>query len=299
MRIDELLNRLSIQYVTEGEKHCRPGWINLECPYCTGNPGYHLGFHIDAEYFNCYRCGGHPVVETLSKLSNLSSSQVRSLIRQYGGKTRLAIKKDVIVRPRAFRFPSGTGPLQPNHIAYLQKRNFDPEMLERIWGLKGTGPIAELDKADYRLRIIIPIYWEGKIVSFQGRTISPNEPIRYKACLKVRERILHQHILYGKQEEWGDVGICVEGVTDVWRLGVKAFAVFGIDYTSWQIREIAKHFKKVIILFDEDPQAVKQARRLMRELHMNRIEAHRVSIKGDPADLSQAEADKLVKNLLG
>lgn len=284
-------------FVTEGHKHCREGWLNLTCPFCTGNPGYHLGFCIDEEYFHCWRCGGHRIIETLSKLSNQSPEQIKFLLKQYGGRTRLPSRLEPIVRVKAFKFPSNCTELQSYHRQYLLSRKFDPDKLEKLWELKGTGPIAMLDKSDYKLRIIAPIYWDNKIVSFQGRAISNAATMRYKACPKSRELIHHQHILYGKQEYWGDIGICVEGITDVWRMGPKAFGVFGISYTKQQVKEIRKRFTRVAVIFDDDLQAQKQANKLIGELRYYGVNAWKIDIIGDPGALSDNEAEYLIKQV--
>jgi hypothetical protein len=199
---------------------------------------------------------------------------------------------------KGFRFPDGTMDLMPMHEKYLIKRNFDPDRLYRQWGLKGTGPFGELDKINYAYRIIIPIEWDQKIVSFQGRDIKGKSKLRYLACPKKREIIEHQTILYGKQTEWTDTGICVEGVTDVWRLGTKSFGTFGIDYTKAQFNLMAKTFKRIIIIFDDDPQAVVQANKLRLELQIRGVEAIVINITGDPASMKQDDATHLVKSVL-
>ena len=200
-------------------------------------------------------------------------------------------------RRRAFRFPSGTGPMHWIHKGYLESRRFDAERLEREWGLMGTGPVALLDNRDYKWRIIAPVRWEGRVVTFQGRSISDKADPRYKACPKDRELILHQDILYGKETEWGEVGICVEGITDVWRFGLSAFAVFGIDYRRAQVRAIAKRFRRVAVVFDDDPQAVVRAKKLVAELQFRGVTAWHVPIVGDPGGMRQDDADHLVREI--
>ncbi len=297
MKTLELLNSLNIQYMTEGHKHCRPGWVNTSCPFCTGNPGMHLGFDLENEFFKCWRCGWHPILETLHKLSGLPIHKIKDLIRVFGGRTR---QKQIIketVRMKAFRYPSDTQRLAVHHKQYLEKRNFDPEYLNQEWNLRSTGPVSTMDSADYGNRILIPIYWNGQAVSFQCRTPVNKEP-RYKACPQDRELIQHKHILYGKQREWREIGICVEGVTDVWRFGSTAFATFGIEYKIQQVKEMVKNFRRIAVCFDDDPQAIVQANKLVSELRMRGIEAFRVPIVGDPGAMSQADADKLVKEIM-
>ena len=119
------------------------------------------------------------------------------------------------------------------------------------------------------------------------------------ACPKERERIHHKHILYGKQEEWKSTGICVEGITDVWRFGIIAFATFGIEYTPVQLRQIAKTFQRVPVVFDgEESQSIKQANKLVADLKFRGVDAFRVDIDGDPGSMSQEEANYLIKQLI-
>ena len=67
MNIEQLYRDFGIPYATEGHKHTRDGWINIACPFCTGNAGLHLGFHLEDEYYVCWRCGGHSITDTLTK----------------------------------------------------------------------------------------------------------------------------------------------------------------------------------------------------------------------------------------
>jgi DNA primase len=97
----------------------------------------------------------------------------------------------------------------------------------------------------------------------------------------------------------GRRAICVEGITDVWRLGpAAAFAVFGITYTPYQVRAISKLFDEVIILFDPESQAQKQAKKLEYDLLGKNVKAWRVTRDTDPGDMTQADANHLVKQLL-
>ena len=299
MRITDLLFDFHVPFSDSGHKHCKPGWINTECPFCTGNPGLHLGYNLQKNYFHCWRCGGKNTEKTLSKLLGIPLPQVKVLIREYGGRTKQKPQLNVRIRRKAFRLPTPIDKMENQHRVYLMKRGFVPSRLERDWKLLGTGPIAELDGKDYKHRIIAPIFWEGKMVSFQGRAISDRASLKYKACPKDRELILHQEILYIHPDHPGGVGICVEGITDVWRFGKIAFGVFGIDFTRPQVRAIAKRFNRVAVVFDDDPQAITQANKLVDELRFRRVDAFRVDIKGDPGAMKQTNADLLIKEVLG
>ena len=298
MKIEELYQDYNVDYLTEGHRHCRPGWANTSCPFCSGNPGYHLSFNMKHNYFICWRCGWHNNIQTISALLGVRFSDAQDIIKEYGGKSN---KADLIILKKAggkpHQLPSNSMPLLTNHKKYLEKRNFNPNKLEKKWGILGTGPLSMLDDINFKHRIVIPIIWDGQQVSFQTRAIS-NSNLKYITCPKDREIIEHKHILYGKQEAWGDVGICVEGVTDVWRFGSISFSTFGISYTTQQVRQIKNNFKKVIVIFDSDPQAQVQANKLVNELVFKGVNAFNIKIDGDPAEMNQKNANKLIKKVV-
>ena len=297
MDIIRLYQDFGIEFKTEGHKHCRPGWINCECPFCTGNAGLHLGWNLQDEYFICWRCGWKPLVLTLSALLNIPEYEVRKLLPQYGI-TRTVISHKIIEKID-FSFPTNTKELQSNHRKYLLSRNFDPDKIIEKWHIKATGPIAMLSKYNYKFRIIIPFEWNGQIVSFDARDITEKQLNKYQACPAEYEIKGHKQILYGNQEKWNpDIGICVEGPIDVWRLGKLAFATSGIKYTHEQVRIMANTFKSIAVVYDDDGQAQIQANKLISELKFRGVNAWNVKIKGDPGGLLQNEANKLVKQII-
>lgn len=286
MDIIRLFQDYNIDFITEGNKHCTPGWANTHCPFCEGSRNYHLGVNLSDNYFVCWRCGWHPNDITISKLLGVSIKDTREIIRLYGGTSRRATKaKDPVVKMRAFKFPTGTGPMLIQHKKYLQKRNYDYTKLETEWGLLGTGPMAMLDDLNYCHRVIAPIYWDDKIVSFQGRDITGKSELKYLTCPQKREIIQHKHILYGQPAiftTW-DTCICVEGIFDAWAVGKYAVATFGIKYTGEQLRLLSK-FKKVIVWFDQEKQAQEQASKLVSELRFRGVKTEHIFTPDDPAD---------------
>ena len=300
MDILRLYHDHGVPHETEGHKHCRPGWVNTACPFCTGNPGLHLGATLDGTSFVCWRCGWKPARTALSKILGVSEDQVREITLKYGGIRSKAKEVKRKIRRKGHTLPSNTGTMTKRHKKYLSSRGFDPDKLERLWGLLGTGPMAMLDKINYKHRILAPIIWEGDQVSFQTRDITGRHPVKYMACPEDRELIKHKEVLYARQQDWGPVGVCVEGITDVWRFGPRSFATFGIKYTNKQRRLISKSFDRVFIVFDDEPQAQEQAHKLKADLDlMSPNETIVVQVEGDPGGMSQEDADYLMKQLLG
>ncbi len=304
MDILRLYRDFSIPHVTEGHKHARPGWVNAECPFCTGNPGFHLGWNINGEYFMCYRCDWHPPVKTVSELLHLPIPEVLNILPEYG-----VNRSTEYVKPKGkldFKFPSGVTELLPHHKKYLEKRGFNISELIKLWDIKSLGHLGGVLSGEghvryvYNHRVLIPFRWNGEVVTFDTRDVTDKQQDKYKACPKEREKIEHKTILYGNQEAWGSTGIIVEGPTDVWNLGEKAGAVSGIKYTAQQVITIATTFKKGAVVFDPEPQAQKKAHQLVEELRLMGKDFVNIKLNGknDPGNLPKQEAKDLVKYII-
>jgi len=311
MGIENLYLDYGVDIAPSNHKHYREGWVNVPCPYCTGNAGYHLGFNTFGKYYSCFRCEGKPLVGTIAKLINVPWSKAEELVltyklfssssqKEYEGKlTKIGTEK--------FRYPTDTHPMQSHHRKYLMGRNFNPKKLERIYGLQGTGPFSriKLNSKDKDIvlktswRVLIPIYWQGSIVSWQLRDITGRQEKKYIVCPMEYERVHHKFILYclGGVLPKGGIGIWVEGVFDVHRVGPLAFSTFGITYTQEQLELIIRHFRRVYIWMDPDPQATRQAKKAEAYLRSHGVETCIIYTESDPADFQQEEVDELLFTL--
>jgi hypothetical protein len=303
--IFEVYRQYGVHYATEGERHTSRGWVNTRCPFCTGNPGLHLGFDLEKKFFHCRRCGWHDTISTLVGLCRVDQNRARQLYHDigtsYSGPGKPRPKSDHLVRISRYKRPTDVGRLRPAHKRYLEGRGFDPELIEDQWRVLSTGPAAYLDEIDYRFRLFIPIIWDEREVSFQTRDVTGKSPIKYKACPMDREDFHHKHILYGKPECWkGTTGIAVEGVTDCWRLGTQAFGLFGIEYKLEQVAVITKLFERVAIVFDGDRQAQKRAKRLDSQLQAVGMDTTVVKLDQgvDPGSLPDDDAQHLVRDIM-
>jgi len=308
-----------IQYAEEGQSHhASPGWVQINCPFCD-DPSDHLGYNLRGDYFNCWRCGWHSTDDTIGKLLGIPEQEARSIIRQYGGHSGRSVPQPSLsstaIHDRGGQLaggtecplPVGTSALTLRHKAYLHARGYDPGEVEEKWGLLGTGPVAPLTytnregakvELDYKHRIIAPIYWHGKMVSFQARDITGRQEPKYLFCPPELELIPNKNLLYGsKQKAWKRTGICVEGITDVWRFGPIAFATFGTSFTETQIYLMVQ-FEKVIIVFDPEPEAQKKAEKLKFELIFRGVVAHIITPNKDPGGMTQEEAERFLARVL-
>ena len=288
----------NIPFLSEGHKHCQDGWIQTVCPFCKGNPGWHLGYRIAEDFWNCWRCGWHHPFEVIENLAiDLQEDPKRTLAR-YSGRPKLR-SKDPYQRlhcASSLALPFGSGPLQPQHRKYLKERGFVPSEAARQWKLAGTGPIGP-----YKHRIIIPIHLGGVFVSFQGRDVTNKADLKYKACSIPKEVIHHKHILYGLDAVPFDTIVIVEGILDAWKLGNGAVATFGLKVTAQQIKLMMRYTRR-IILFDnpsKDPQAGPEAEKLATILSQKRGCTEIIELQkwNDPGEMSTEEGTKLMVSL--
>lgn len=285
----------NIEYSTTGENIGRD-WVGIDCPRCSDHMK-HLGFHLGSGVFSCWKCGKMSPVEAIKRLTETSWREAYRLHEKYGGaqKRRIRelreIEKDIEVN-----LPNGILDSFPKtHLNYLIKRNFDPEYVINLWNLKATGHLGK-----YKFRIIIPIYYKNKLVSYMGRDITGRSKTKYKACSTDLEARNHKHCLYGAEKVKSSSLLVVEGMTDVWRMGVNSVALLGINYTHSQLMLLAE-YKRIYIYLDEtEEQAQEQANKLCNELSALGKEAYHIKINKDcdPADLTQDEARYIMRDLL-
>jgi hypothetical protein len=266
------------------------GWINVKCPHC-GDHGTHLGWNTEKEFFSCFKCGSHRTVDTLKKLLNLEPWEARDMMKKYGGaKDRLPDRPKVQPKIRsACKLPYGTKKMGEIHRRYLRGRGFDPEALEKTWDLKGTGGVGE-----YKFRIIAPVLFDGKMVSYQGRDVTDLQKPKYLSCHDKEAARPLKHCLYGLHlVPTKSIVVITEGVADVWRLGPGAVATFGTAVTREQI-SLLKEFERRLVFFD--PGAEKEATVLAETLSGFPGSTDLLELdEGDPGELHQREADAIME----
>ena len=231
-------------------------------------------------------------------MTGVSKSEAIRILEKYTTgkkqrkKTRAGLKK---LKSDKCILPAGTGPLEDRHKKYLIGRGYDPEELEEIWDIRGTGPVGR-----YKFRIIAPIYLDGELVSYQGRDITDKSPLRYKACAQEDEVIDHKEIVYGLDLLEGDTAVIVEGLFDTWRMGPGALATFGTSFTLSQALLISRSVKRAFLLYDSERAAQIEAEKMANMLVAFKVETEILIMEKqgiDPGDLSPKEAREIMKEL--
>lgn len=293
MDIKSLFRDYNIQYSEDGIHNASPEFIQTQCVFCSDTSD-HLGWHVSGEFVNCWRCGGHTVEWALRKLLNLSREQVSTLIRQYKGQGAISARTGLNKKePQAKKIELPGHTLDKQHVRYLERRGFDPVYIAEKYGLTGTGITGE-----WKYRIIIPIYFRGKLVSFQGRDITNRQRLRYKS-LEIERSVMHyKHTLYNIDNCTGDKVVVMEGPTDVWRWGDGAVATYSTAVTEWQIRLLSR-YRRVFFIFDSEPEAQALALKAARKLSCMGIGLDVIDLEmgRDPAKLDESEVIALKRDL--
>lgn len=289
MTFKEILSEYNIPVGPAGHYHVREGWIQIDCPYCSPNSqGWYLGYSIEGNFVNCWRCGSHRLVNTVMELTKLSYGEVAKLLDDL--ESQPFEKKKPMGK---LVLPKGITTLKMAHIKYLESRNFDCLQLVNLWKIRGIGIAGRLS-----WRIWIPIYYHGEVVSWTTRSISSRPNItRYVSAALDEEMIFHKNLLYG--EDFARHAIIVnEGPFNAWRIGPGAVATFGSGYSQEQLLRMAKYPIRAIC-FDNEPEAQKRARKLVNDLSVFPGETYNVTLdKKDAAEESRKNIKRLRREIL-
>ena len=288
--IQRILEDYGIEHWVGG-KNVTDGFVNVQCPYCSDKSN-HGGFSKNGYVFMCWRCGKHPVIQTLAKVTGLTTKQIFELKEKYN--TLIDEEEEKIVyHNETIEVPGSE--LLPQHIRYLEDRGFNPQYLINKYDLRGTLATGDI----YAYRVITPIYYNHRIVSYQGRDFTGKQNIRYATCKPENEIIHHKKILFNLDNSKQESVIVMEGVYDVFRFGDNSIATMGTSYTKEQLALLAKRYKRVYTMFDPEVDAQNRAKILCSDLSMAGLETVNILLdEGDPAEQSE-EVVKEIKRDLG
>ncbi len=293
LNIIELYNDYDIQYWTEGN-NVSPGWVNIKCMFC-GDHSNHLGFNLAKEYYYCWNCGYHKTEDVLCDLLSVEYYEIKNIIKEYNTRPLLrnVISKSKFKKVDCLKMPGEE--LNKRHRNYLIKRNYDPDYIVDKYKIKGTGIVG-----DWKFRIMIPVFYKNKLVTYQGRDITDRQESKYVSLKKEDGIINIKNILYNLDNCIDkNIIIVLEGVFDVWRMGDFSCCTFGTFISDAPIK-LLSWYKKIIFMFDDEKEAQKKAHKSAGQLSVLGCDVEIVSLDTgtDPADLSNEEAKKIKGELL-
>jgi hypothetical protein len=286
--LKQVASQLGLRYLTEGDVHCSPGWLQFQCPYCQDRK-YHLGYNLGQGYFHCWACGGRPLFQTLALLLHLPEQAVREVCKAYLKPDGNRLKTAQVAPGSTISLPPNTVPLEEPHKRYLLSRGFDLGELIKVWNVQGTswwGP--------FTWRILIPIYFGGRLISYTLRAIDKEDNPKYwthrKGSTSTREVLFGWDLLKAKK------AVVVEGPFDAMRLGPGAVATLGLGFSKEQVNLLGM-LDSLFIIFDAERGAYQRAKKMGRKL-AGIVETEIIQLdKGDPADLEQKQADNIMDEL--
>jgi len=287
------LDDLGIGYRKAGEENVSEGWIGIDCVFCGDTVG-HLGIHYErGNSFVCWMCHeGGDAITLIQELEGIGFNAARERREEYPGSVAEKRKREPkhygSLLPEGFeRIEAGNEPLPVRK--WFGRRNFD-------LGLCQEHGLGWVRYGDYQLRLIIPVYLDGEVVSFQAADVTGRARIPYLDCPEDRAVVPNKHLLYGL-DDVGDQVILVEGVTDKWRMGQDAVALFG---KNWNMKQLCLLYdrckgKKLKVLLDLD--AMREGKRLCYALRdfFDDILFGVLKHVEDPAELGQEKVEGILR----
>ncbi len=292
--IELLEDKAVVQYWFEG-KNVAPGWVGFKCVYCNDKSN-HLGIEIKTGRVSCWKCGNHNFIKTIMKLTSCSYEEAKNTIfsrkinKFKQDKAKRHLIKNIELPPEI------VSPWPKKHLNYLKKRNFDAEQIISEYQLK---PVYTVGR--YKFRIIIPVIYKRKIVSFTSRDITGIREPKYLMPKREDNILTPKQCIYNYDSlTTGCDCILVEGPTDVWRMGDNSISFFGTKYTVEQMILLKnKKINNLFILYDNDIPGKNSATKvasIMAPLVKN-TEIIYLEQSHDPGDLKPDEAAIIKKEL--
>jgi len=280
-QIKRFLDDYSIPFVEEGA-NVSPGNINIKCPLCGDDPSEHMGISLQGKGWGCWRDQSHrgkSFAVLIANLLHVPYRRAQEIEKEYSGWGALGglatqgkrlipvastheVKKNPPVKEQSL--PSEFVDLLPTPFTrgfriYLHKRGVEYKDA-RNYGLKAalSGPWGR--------RVIFPVYENGKLITWTGRTILPTEPVRYKAqsieqgAIHAMPETLWPYDLIAQAR--GDKLLVCEGPLDALKIniagnraGIYAVALSTAAISNRQIRllhQLSRNFNGVYLSLDQD-----------------------------------------------
>ena len=306
MNFEKLFKDYNLDYSTKTNR----GWVNLKCPYCGGS-SYKFGFNPKEDYCTCFACGSHPLRKSLSIVLSVPLKDLDDVLINYQGRNGVLNELNEKKSPKPVKLELPTDTFISAERKYLKSRGFNPSYLNEKYNVVGGGMTGS-----WKYRIIIPLIVGGRIVSWTGRSILSKEECerlkipRYKNLSRDNSIYSKEDLFYNLDYSSGDTVILTEGPFDVMRLGDKngysdnVICSLGTQMTQKQIMLLGQKYKKVFILFDNEPEAQNKARKFGIQISAIGVDVEVVDAYSDfnvkdGGECNQQQVDYIRKELLG
>lgn len=295
--IESYLESRRVEFWTEGKNVTR-GWINIKCPWCP-DPSNHLGINLSNKKISCWICSVKgTAIKLISKIDRCSFKNVLQTVKkfssvQYNKEKSLDIS-DLTERKTQVSLPIvAKRKLLPIYRAFLEQRGFNTEHIFNKYDLLCNGPIGK-----YKHRLIVPFYKNKRLVTFSARDVTGRAAVPY-INHPIKESILSTKETLYNIDNCFETALVLEGFIDVWKVGDGACATMGTKWTAEQA-SLLYSFKRVLVLFDTEPEAQENAEKLCFDLssHIPHPEVLELDA-GDPGDMNEDDINHLRKEVFG
>lgn len=190
----------NIEYTSSGPSVVR-GNIAIKCPWCGSNDqSQHLSINLEGKGWRCWRNhdhSGRSPVRLVQVLLKCTFEQAEFLVN---GTTSIPIdfmshvrrqlepskpiKQQDLMLPFAFR-PFKNLPSAKRFVNYMLRRGFTER---EIWVCTKRYNMGYCTQGPFQGRIIFPVSYFGKLMSWTGRSIYSTAELRYKTLTTNKER---------------------------------------------------------------------------------------------------------------
>lgn len=310
--IEQFLINNKIEYKISG-KNVGRGEYGITCPFCGDNRS-HCCINPIKQVFHCWVCSEAGNYEKLiSKLKNISYTEAKEIVNLCNDLKKVLEERvnkmvQVIEKPmknKELKLPPYTKPFIKDSTNIWQEvaYKFLVEKYDLSWK-----DILESDLhycyfgEKYKNCIIIPCYFQNKLVTFIGRVWGTNSKKRYINCSNEEGLVNTKNLIYNYDNirKGQNLVIVVEGVFDAIKVGLnRAVALFGTEITQTQLNLLAGlEAKRLIIMFDADTHITTtniKAKKLSDYLSaFTKTFVIKLPDNKDPGDLSRDEINILI-----
>ena len=265
--IENLLIQKQIEYRKEGKNVSR-GEYSICCPFCNENR-FHCGINPKKGLFNCWICSSSGSIERLiSKLLGISYIEAKEIVNPISELKKVLEEREnkkttieEIKNIKNFKLPEHTYTFRQDRTNLWQEAalKFLRSKYNLTWQHIVDANLYYCVYGKYKNSIIIPCYFNNKMVNFICRSWDKNSNIRYRNCPNEESIIDTKKLLFNWDniKQGGKHLIITEGAFDcikVKSVFPSVVAMLGTEVTSHQIELlISKKAKNYYIMFDNDP----------------------------------------------
>ena len=327
--IKRLLESYNIEFVESGPNVAK-GNINIQCPWCgIEDRSHHLGINLASGMWGCWRSQQHRgrlLSKLLVKLTGISQAEARRAAQEgesiavqpddyekaLSGLTEGVNTAESTPHSESCGFDpymhklTGRTRAQKRAVHYLTEgRGFPPA---HVRGLARRYDLHFAIRGDFANRIVVPVYEQGILQTYLGRSIYKDAALRYRALdaadsvKQVKDCIYN----FDNVNRPGRRLYIVEGAFDVFKIdfynfkeGVCAVGLFNMNVESAQqdlLYELRDQYDEFVIVLDggQVAESLKLEAQLgwLPNLRIKYLEGEK-----DPGDLTPKQAIALVKEV--